>query len=86
MSQRVKVIPVTNLFFEDFFKKKEYHVKIENPLPDDAKLINSQYDESRNMWYLVFESAEFEPIRETHLLPRHNTVFTDLTQKIDKPS
>ena len=81
MSQKIKTIQVTNLFFEDLFKKKELHLRMENPLPKDAKLVNSHYDPDRNLWFLLFESAEFEPIMEVQMLPRHDVIITDLIAK-----
>lgn len=48
-------------------KQSEIHLTVENPLPDDAKCVNTYYD-GRDM-LLTYESEEFEDIPDGEQIP-----------------
>lgn len=57
-------LEVSPQFWADLLKCDEMHVKIENPLPEDAKYIETRYNIEEDLLYMVFESEEFEDITD----------------------
>ncbi|KKN41975.1 hypothetical protein LCGC14_0717790 [marine sediment metagenome] len=72
---------VSPQFWGSMLKQDEMHVKIENPLPDDAKYIETRYDMDRGLLYMIFESEEFEDITDKGaMIPEIPPImFTEVT-------
>lgn len=69
--RRYKLLPISQQLFRDLLvvSDRSVHVRCVEGLPSDARLINHGYDVQRDMHYLVFESAEWEPVMPFEQLP-----------------
>lgn len=67
-SRRLKRLSMTYQFFECWFKNKDINLKIKNPLPDDAKILNAFINSDVQTVELIVYSEKFPLIREGALI------------------
>jgi hypothetical protein len=63
LSRRIKRIEINAQFFEAFFLGMEVHLKIKNPLPTDARIVQIGYDINTNNIVIFIESACFPEVQ-----------------------
>ena len=63
-SKRVKRMWVTREYLLWHLKQKTVHFKIDNPLPEDAKVVGVDYNAYRDSILFVIESNEFPKVAE----------------------
>jgi len=82
MKRRIKWVAVSREFLNDLFVGKEVHFKIENPLPEDAKIVQIGYDINRNVIMAFVESETFPEVGEADIPEAYMLTITDLPKEL----
>lgn len=84
--RRVKKLRVTPEFIEDVFQEDDFPTKVTDGIPDDATLQRIIDEPSRGEYWLVFESAAFEPLAEGERIPEIDGIEVTSVPEDDEPS
>lgn len=77
--RRRKLVPVSpDFLYEMFTQGNTIHAKCTRGLPNDARFIGISYDPQRDVYYLCFEAAEWEPVALGLMLPELNVQYTSI--------
>lgn len=69
-ARRRKAVPISpQLLYDLFTKGKPRYIQCIEGLPDNARFIGEHYDVQRDVYYLVFESDEWDAIPFGQQLP-----------------
>ena len=71
---KVKKIRVSPEILTEMFKEKNHSVKVTKGLPNDAKLIRIMDCQKSADYWFVYESEEFELVKESMPIPKINDV------------
>lgn len=76
--RRRKIVPISHRLLIDLFTvgNKAVTICCTEGLPPDARMVGHGYDFQADTHYLVFESAEWEPVEDFAPLPRLLPQFT----------
>lgn len=78
--RRRKLIPVSRLLMQDIAWRNGavVHFKCTQGLPEDAVFIGMTYDHMRDVYYLCYQSAEWDEVPDGEMLPVFNIQFLNL--------
>ncbi len=68
-TRRTAILLVASDFIADIVRNGERHYRIENGIPDDAKVVGVRHDPLRNLWEIALESPSFDEVPEGVMPP-----------------
>ncbi len=75
-ARRWATVLVSGDLFAELWKSGERHYRIENGIPDDAKVMGVFFNSLRNVWEIALESPSFDEVPEGVIPPELPPVET----------